>query len=259
MKREFVILGVLILLGPIMGCVTEYNLATQRQETLMYGTEKEVQIGAAVARQFEEHFPINDDVDINERVRRILAKIVTVCDRQELVYTIKIIDEDKLNAVSLPGGYVYIYKGLLDAIKNDDQLAGIIGHEVGHIAAKHSIKKLQASYGLTLIQLVAVGTGSGDVAQGLQAAYMTAFFEYSQDDEFESDLLGIKYMKAAGYNPAEMASVLKILYDRQIKDPSRELTYWRTHPHLNERIAVANKQATGKLEFRDYLNIIGNE
>ena len=241
------------------GCSTEYNLATNRQETLMFGTEKEMKIGEALARQFDSHFTMSNDMVLNERVKRVLDRIVAVCDRQELVYTIKVIDEDKMNALSVPGGYVYVYKGLIDKLDNDDQLAGVIGHEIGHIAARHVIKRLQASYSYLILQLLAVQSGNASVAQGVQAAYLSMFLAYSREDEYEADRLGIKYMKEAGYDPKEMTNVLKKLKAQEDKEPSRELSYGRTHPYLSERISFSNKEISGELQFKDYLNIMGND
>ncbi len=244
----------------IAGCSTEFNLATNQQETVLYGTEKEVKIGEAVSRQFDNHFKINTDVDVNERVTNILRRLVAVCDRKELVYTIKVIDDkEELNAVSLPGGYIYVYKGLIDKLDNDDQLACVIAHEVGHVTAKHAIKKLESIYGYTLLQLLAIQTRDANVARGVNAAFMSMFFEYSQQDEFLADKLGIKYAKAAGFNADEIANVLKKLKEAQKKGPIREFSYWRTHPFLSERMAMVNQELTGELEFKDYLNIMGNE
>ncbi|MFA5087703.1 MAG: M48 family metallopeptidase [Candidatus Omnitrophota bacterium] len=241
------------------GCVTEYNLATRQTESLLYGTDKEISIGEGVAKQFDANFKMNTDVDINERVRRILERIVAVCDRTELIYTVKIIDEDKVNAVSLPGGPIYVFKGLVDKVANDDELAGVIAHEVGHIAAKHGMKKLQASYGYTLLQLLAVSSGDANLAQGTQTAYLALFLAFSREDEFQADQLAVRYMREAGYNPRAMVDFLIKLKEEQHKAPLATISYWRTHPYIGERIAMANKEITGQLGFKDYLNLTGNE
>ncbi len=250
------LLGLVLLLG-LFGCATEYNLATGKHETLLYGTDKEVSIGNSLSRQFDKHYKYVEDVDTNERVQRILDCIVAVCDRQELVYSIRVIDEDKLNAVSLPGGYVYVFKGLLDKLKTDDQLAGVIGHEVGHITARHAIKKLQSMYGYTLLQIATIGSGNAQMAPGLDAAFTSVFLEYSQQDEFQADQLGIKYARKAGFNPAGMGEALAILKAEEDKEPGRPFSYWRTHPHLSQRISQARADVKGQLEFRDYLNLTG--
>lgn len=253
------ILTVLVVLASLSGCATEYNLATGREETLLYGTEKEISIGDAVARQVDAEFTIVSDLDKNGRVQRILNRIVAVCDRQELVYTIKVIEDDKVNAFSLPGGYVYIFTGLMDKLKEDDQLAGVIAHEVGHITAKHGMKRLQNAYGYTLLQVLAAGTGSRDLAYGTNVILTSLFFAYSRQDEFESDELGVKYMKKAGYDPGKMIDVLTILKEQEAKAPPKEANYLRTHPYPNERMGIVNKAITGQIGFRDYLNLMGNE
>jgi predicted Zn-dependent protease len=237
------------------GCSTEYNLATRQQESLLYGTDKEVKIGDSVAQQVESQYKVVDDVDVNDRVQLILGKIVAVCDRRDVVYFIKVLDDESMNAVSLPGGYIYIFKGLIDKIDNDDELAGVIAHEVGHITAKHAMKKLQAAYGALLLQVAAASTGSGKALGATNLALASIFTEYSQQDEFQADQLGVKYMKLAGFNPQGMVGLLKKLREEQEKAPIRQFSYWRTHPYLVKRVAVVNQEITGKLEFKDYLNL----
>ena len=241
------------------GCTTEYNLATKQEETLMFGTEKEIRIGDAVSKQMDANYALVYDLDVNNRVQRILNDIVQVCDRQELIYIVKIIDKDLKNAVSLPGGYIYIFKGMLDMMDDDDQLAGVIAHEIGHITAKHGMKKLQAAYGYTLLQVLAVGSGEAAVARGVNAVFNTLFSAYSVQDEYEADRLAVKYTKQAGYDPKGMQNVLKKLQREQEKAPSRPISYFRTHPHISKRISALNKEITGKLEFKDYLNLTEDE
>lgn len=239
------------------GCTTEYNLATQKQETLIYSSEKEIKIGDKIAPQIEARYAIVTDIDVNERVERILKRIVAVCDRKDLVYFIKIIDEDPINAVSLPGGYVYVFRGLIEKVENDDQLAGVIAHEIGHITAKHGVKRMQSAYAALAFQIAAISSNSSGVAGGTNLALTSLFLEYSQQAEFEADRLSVKYVKKAGYDPAEMAEFLKIIKREKDKEPLRKFSYWKTHPNISQRISVVNQAVTGKLEFRDYLNLTG--
>ncbi len=240
----------------LAGCSTEYNLATQQQETLLYGTDKEVSIGEAVSVKMEQQYDIVTDVDVNERVRRILDRVAAVCDRKDIAYFIKVVDKDIMNAVSLPGGYVYIFKGLMDKLETDDQVAGVIAHEVAHITARHAVKRIQNAYGAMILQGLATQSNA-KVAQGVNFALISLFAEYSQQDEFEADRLGVKYLKKAGYNPNAMVQVLVELREDQEKGPVREYSYWRTHPFIPQRISVVNQAITGKLEFKDYLNLMG--
>ncbi|OGX07372.1 MAG: hypothetical protein A2Z88_03805 [Omnitrophica WOR_2 bacterium GWA2_47_8] len=248
-----------MVIGSFAGCISEYNLATHQEETFLFDDEKEMKVGEAVAKQFDEHYELVADVDVNERVQRILDRIVAVCDRKQLVYTIKVVEEDQMNAVSLPGGYIYVFKKLIDKVKSDDELAGVIAHEVGHVAAKHGMKRLQSSYGYMLLQAMAIASQDADVVAGVQTAYLTLMLAYSREDEFQADRLGVKYLKAAGYDPNAMAAFLAELQKEQNRGPLHEVNYWRTHPYIPERIAVVNQEVTGKLEFKDYLNLTGQQ
>lgn len=251
--------AIIIMLFLFSGCTNEYNLATKQEEKMMYGTDREVEIGGVIAQRFEEKYKVMADVDINERLERVLKRIVDVCDRKDVVYFVKALDDDLVNAVSLPGGYIYIFRGLLDKIKNDDQLAGVIAHEVGHITARHAVKRIQNSYGYMFVQAAAVGTGNGEFAAGVNFALTSLFMEHSQQDEFQSDELGVKYMKEAGFDPQEMVKVLEILRAEQLREPLREYSYWRTHPHIPQRIATVNQEITGELKFRDYLQLMDGQ
>ncbi len=243
----------------LSGCSSEFNSATGRQESLMYGDEKEKNIGASVALEVEKTKKFVTEVDANERAEKILKRIVAACDRQDLVYTVRIIDDDLMNAFSLPGGYVYLYKGLMDRIENDDQLASVVAHEVAHITAKHALKRLQGAYGAMVLQGAAIASGHGGLAAGVGLAADSILFQNSREDEFEADRLGVRYMKGAGYDASQMRSMLSALLEHQMKEPLRPFSYWRTHPYIPQRMAKAAEAAKGAVEFRDYLNITGEE
>lgn len=239
----------------IIGCTTEYNLATQKQETLLYSSEKEIRIGDKVAPKIEARFEIVTEVDVNERVDRIFRKLIAVCDRKDLVYFIKIFDEDSINAISLPGGYVYVFRGLIDKAENDSQLAGVIAHEIGHITARHGVKRLQNAYAAMALQVAAISSSGSNISKGANLALASLFLEHSQQAEFEADRLSVKYLKKAGYEPAAMADFLRIIRREKNKAPLNKFSYWKTHPNITQRISVVNQAVTGKLEFRDYLNL----
>ena len=259
MNRGFTVIMMLGMTLATAGCSSEYNLATGREESLMYGTEKEVNLGDAAAQQLEKEFKINQDLDVNARVQQILDRLVVITDRKDIVYTVRVIEDDKVNAVSLPGGYIYVFKGLLDKIKSDDQLAGVMAHEMGHITARHGVKRLQSAYGLTLLQVASIASGNGNVAAGMSTITATIFYAYSRQDELEADRLAVKYVQKAGYDPQGVLQVLEILRKEQERAPSQQLSYFRTHPYLPERIAMVNQTINGKVGFKDYLNLTGSD
>ena len=254
-KRIVSCVTIIVFLG---GCSTSFNPATKKQESLLYGDDKEASIGASYALQVEKELKINQEVDVNERVEKIFERIVAVCDRQDVVYSIRVIDEDVMNAFSLPGGYIFIYKGLIDKVDDDDQLAGVIAHEVAHVVAKHALKRLQAAYGAMILTGGAIATGNYSLAAGIDLTASSVIFANSRDDEFEADSLGVKYLRLAGYKTSGMRAMLGKLLANQAKEIHR-LNYWRTHPYLPQRMARANAAANGQAGFKDYLNTVGEE
>ena len=256
---RFTLYALLLTLLNFTGCVTsEYNLATHREEYYMISTDKEIRMGEAVARKIEEKFIVVEGVDENARVERVLDKIAAVCDRRDLVYFIKVIEDEKepdiLNAASLPGGFIFVFKGVLDAARTDDELAGVIAHEVAHISARHGVKRLQGAYGALIAQVLST-QANGPLAAGVDLALNSLFSAYSQQDEFEADRLSIKYMRKAGYDPGGMVVFLKKLKADHEKGRLRMFSYWKTHPFISKRISAANQEITGTLEFKDYLNL----
>ena len=212
-----------------------------------------------MAQQMEKAYKINGEIDVNARVQEILDRLAVVTDRRDVLYFIRVIDEDKVNAISLPGGYIYVYKGLIDKAKSDDQLAGVIAHEMGHITARHGIKRLQSAYGYTLLQVASIVSGNSEVAVGTNVILTSIFFAHSRQDELEADRLAVKYLQKAGYETKGMVEVLGILKQEQEKAPSQPVNYFRTHPYIPERIAIVNQATSGQLGFKDYLNLTGNE
>jgi len=257
-------MSVLVLSG-CGGLSTNFNTATQQQESSVYSTDREQDIGASVAREIEKEFTLVDDPSVNARVDQITDRIAAVCDRKELVFVAKVIGDRKkskreekpvVNAVSLPGGYIYIFQGLLDYIKDDDQLAAVIAHEVAHVTARHSIKRLQASYASQAAFISAMMV-DGRLAGGINAATTAMFFHYSQADELEADALAVKYMKAAGFDPRGAVGMLEKLQDYDRKQPIRPLMLGRTHPYIHQRIASVERVITGELTFRDWVRTTG--
>ncbi len=245
----------------LSGCSvnTEYNVGTHKEDLMFYSTEKEISLGQAYAKIIAKEMKISKNpVDI-ERVNRIGQKLVNVCDRKELNYYFYVINANEKgetgdkNAFSIPGGYIYIYKGLLDDL-NDDELAFVLAHELGHIVSRHGIKNAQAStvYG---ILAAAAGAASRDpqFAQGVSFALAQIMVAYSREDEFNADELAVKYTKAAGYNPKAGIEVMEKLY----KDNKKKLypiSYFRTHPYTAERIAHIKEDLHLPLDVNDYIN-----
>lgn len=259
MLKKLGVLFLLVFAGSVFlisGCATEYNVVTGEQETYYYNTDKEVQMGQAISLQVEKEYKLTNDPLIQKRVEDIGKKIAAVCDRKEIDYYFKVIEDEEVNAFSLPGGYVYINEGLIEKASNDDELAGVVAHEVGHIVARHSIKKLQALQSYSILRiLVAVAPGAGEAGSAADAAFAQILLGYSREDELLSDQLAVRYTKLAGYDPHGMIKFLEKLEDIGRRKPLRPKSYFKTHPYIPDRIRVVKQELGEDISFKDYINI----
>ena len=251
----------LLLLFLLTGCVrSNFNLATQHEEYTITSTEREVDMGRKLARRVVEELPLVADATLQERVRALGQRIVAVCDRQELVYSFSVVAEKEVNAFSLPGGYVFINEGLIKKTSSDDELAGVIAHEVAHVAARHAVKRYESSLGLQILQVASLASRQRPLAQGVGIATQAAQLAYAREDELEADRLGVKYLKAAGLNPQAMLTFLQKL-DTLDREKSHYLPrevvrprYALTHPYVPERIRAVKEALFGVADYIDYLN-----
>lgn len=256
MKTRIILIATLFIL--FLSCLNtfaEYNVVTGKQDLILVSTEKEVSMGRSLSKQVEEKFKLLENQELQERVEKIGQKLVEVCDRKELIYHFKVLDEDELNAVSLPGGWVYVFKGLIEKAKSDDEIAGVIAHEVGHIAARHSVKKLQTGMTYNILMILAAGASTDrEFKKGASLALASLMSSYSREDEFEADRRSVRYTKAAGYDPNAIIIFLETLRQADREKPLRPKTYFRSHPYVAERMGVVRQEITGSIDFEGWIN-----
>ena len=236
------------------GCSTEYNVVTGQEEQYFYSTDKEIKIGEAMSRQIEKRYKFDPDPLVQKRVQDIGKKIADVCDRKDITYTFRVIKDKEINAVSLPGGWVYINSGLVEKVNNDDELAGVIAHEVGHIVARHSIKKLQAVMGYQLLRFASIAVSPGEVGATADVAMSELLLGYGREDELLADQLSARYLKRAGYNPRGTIMFLEHLEKIERRKPLKPKNYFKTHPYAPDRIRVIKQELGEKIDFDDYIN-----
>jgi predicted Zn-dependent protease len=240
------------------GCLTqEYNTATGKEDLIFVTTEKEQGIGKGIAEGIEKNKDIKLDTDplMTERVNEVGRKIAAVSDRKEVAYTFRVIDKEDVNAFALPGGYVFVFSGLVQKVENDDELASVIAHEIAHVVARHSIKRLQGSIGYDILRILMAVTGAGyKDARNIDAAFGQLIMSYSREDEALADKIAIKYLKAAGFDPMAMISFLRKLQQVDREAPIRPYVAYRSHPYLADRIRMIKQELTGEVEFEDYMN-----
>ena len=245
----------------LLGCAaSSYNVGTERQETLFVSTDREIALGESISKQVEKQFNVIRDPKILEQVDRVSARLVAVTDRKELSYRFTVVEpkegEDEPNAFALPGGPIYVTNSLFKLVHSDDELAAVLGHEMGHVVAKHTVKQLQGAMGLQLLEILAAATRTADArtSQGMNLAFTSLFMEYSQGDELQADRLGVKYTKLAGYNPSAAITFMERLRDYIFKQPNRQFSYFRTHPYFSDRIRLLRLESQGTITFDDYIN-----
>jgi predicted Zn-dependent protease len=240
----------------LSGCSTEYNLATKQEEVFFYSTEREVKLGESIAKEVTKKYKLVDDPLIQKRLEDIGNRIVSVCDRKDIDYHFYALEDEEVNAVALPGGFIYVNKGLIDKVSCDDELAGVLAHEVAHIVARHSIKKLQGMMTYSLLRVLVAGASqSAEATNAADIAFLQLMTGYAREDELLADQLASRYLKLAGYNPYAMISFLKKLQEINRRKPLRPISYFKTHPYVPDRIRVVKQELGEKMDFSDYINI----
>ena len=178
-------------------------LPAPRSQAAMISQKQEIEMGQQVAQQLENHYGLVQDDEIQDRVSRISQKLLANGTRPGLTYTFKVLNTPDVNALACPGGFIYVYKGLLDYMTSDDELAAVLGHEIGHIEKRHTVHQMEQQMALSLLTLLA-GVASGDPGAGMvlaSTASQALMAGYSRKDEREADQEGFRLSTLAGYNP----------------------------------------------------------
>lgn len=229
-KRKFLFILIIF----TVGCATVYNPATEREEVYFINDEQEVSIGANLAESIKKENELFRNPNYLSDLIRIGQKLVTVSDRDYLAFQFYIINDEEMNAFALPGGYIFVNKGLIDKT-NEDELAFVLAHEIGHVAARHSVKRLQASLGFSLILSIALkDVKNSIITDAVDIVYNVVSLGYSRQDEFLADSLAVKYTKKAGFNPRAGVSLMEKL-QAEAKG-SHTLVFLSSHPPAAERI-----------------------
>ncbi|MEA3292281.1 MAG: M48 family metalloprotease [Pseudomonadota bacterium] len=208
-------LAAAIMLLSFTGCAT--NPVTGKRNFVMMSEDQEIQIGERYAREvIPKQYPAYNDSALNAYVNRIGEKLARNSHRSNLVYRFTVLDSPEVNAFALPGGYIYITRGILAYMQNEAQLAGVLGHEIGHVTARHSVRQQSADQALNLLEvLTVIGTGSQAAGQALDMLNTGFISGYGRKHELEADRLGAEYLARAGYDPNEMLGVVGILKNQE--------------------------------------------
>lgn len=228
----------------IFGCAR--NPATGKREFVLISESQEIAMGAQADQQARREYGVVEDAALQDYLKTIGRKLVSVSHRPNLEWQFAVVDSPVVNAFALPGGYVYFTRGILAHMSDEAELAGVLGHEIAHVTARHSVRQL------TRAQLAQIGIGVGSVLSPTFGQFGSlaegglglVFLRFSRDAEREADRLGVEYAARGNYDPREMGNFFEVL-GRLAQASDREtIPGWlSTHPDPPERAATTRKLA----------------
>jgi Zn-dependent protease with chaperone function len=209
----------------------------------LFGDDVEVEIAKGFASEVEADAPVLQDAAVDEYVSDLGHRVAASSKRPDLPYEFKVVNSGQVNAFTVGGGKVYVYRGLLEQMGSESELAGVLAHEIGHNVGKHTVRQLSKTL---LMQGIVAATGelvktkNSEWGEALKSVggvvtYFTTL-KYSRDDEREADFLGVYNLYAQGMDPNGMVSAFETLKRNEAREPSRFEVFFQTHPSLDERI-----------------------
>ena len=250
-------------LSLMASCAT--NPATGKRQLMLVSEAQEIEMGREADKEVEASFGLYPDEKVQAYVARLGAALAANSERQNLPWTFRVVDDPTVNAFALPGGFVYVTRGIMTHLDSEAELVSVLGHEIGHVTARHSASMISKQ------QFAMLGLGIGMVVRpelqqfgGLaQAGVGLMFLKFGRDAEAQADDLGLRYLGREGYDPQEAVEVFSVLEGASRKDEGGRLPTWlSTHPApedraLRLRAAIAAGHITGsKVERRAYLGAI---
>ncbi|MGB9440174.1 MAG: M48 family metalloprotease [Desulfobacterales bacterium] len=210
--------------------------------------KEEEDMSRQIMEMIHKYYKIVDDPSVVAYVNNIGKRILSALPQQPFKYRFYVIDEDVYNAFATPGGHIFVYTGLLDAMEEEEELAGILGHEIAHVYCRHISQKIERSkkIGVATLAGIAAGIllgvgGAGEAASavtmGSMAAGQTAELSYSRENEMQADQFGLKFTTAAGYSASGLLKILKKIRSKTWFGSDQIPKYLMTHPAVEDRIA----------------------
>jgi predicted Zn-dependent protease len=254
MKLISSLLGISLLSFLSSSCAV--NPVSGKSETVLISAEQEKEIGAEEAKKVEKSMGLVNDPTIVAYVKAVGSRLATHSPRKDVRYTFQIVDMEVPNAFALPGGYVYISRGLLILVNSEDELAGVMGHEIGHVAGRHAVQRITRVAATSPLRIItglagvavsivapSAGTAIADVGQVASALVIAP---YSRDQEREADRVGQEIAASAGWNPKGLTSLLNSLgrAEKLHSGEKHQSSFFDTHPATGERVAKTTQRAT---------------
>ncbi len=204
-------------------------------------TQQEVQMGQQYAAQINQQLPIIKDVEIDRYINVLGDSIAKLSDDRNLDWHFFVVDSKEVNAFALPGGFIYVNRGLIERATKLDELAGVLGHEIGHVTNRHTVKLMEkeqaANVGVTLGCVLTRVCESQTTGALVNVAGSAVFSKFSRDAETEADESGVRYVTRAGIDPRGIPQMFEKLIQERGSQPSAVAAWFSTHPLEEDRIA----------------------
>ncbi|SRR6266700_357950 len=218
----------------------------------IYPMETDIKIGKAYAAQIDQVVRLVQDPRINEYVNRVGQNLVRNSDAK-VPFIIKVVDDDGINAMALPGGFLYVNTGLILAAEDEAELAGVMAHEIAHVALRHTTRtqsRANVFEALTIPVIIMGGPASVIVPQAARVAVPMTLLKFSRGFESEADYFGLQYMYKAGYDPNGLVSLFEKIQAREKKRPGTLAKAFASHPQTPDRIKKSQEEMASILPFR---------
>jgi predicted Zn-dependent protease len=253
-RLRFMVLGVALILFLLSGsCAT--NPVSGGPELMLLSESEEIQLGKQTDVQVRRQYGVYEDQKLNAYLNDMCQRLAKVSHRPSLPYKFETVDASVVNAFAVPGGYVYFTRGILANLNSEAELAGVMGHELGHITARHSAQQYSRAQ-LAQFGLVVGGLFLGDAVSGLaQLGVGMLFLSFSRENERQADALGVEYASRAGYDGKQLAAFFETLERMNPGSDRSGLPGWfSTHPSPEDRVVAVRREAgewQQKLGLRD--------
>ena len=203
-------------------------------------------MGADYAQKISRELPLIQDAELTRYINVLGDSIARIADARNLDWQFAIVDSPEVNAFAVPGGFIYINRGLIERAQSMAQVAGVLGHEIGHVTMRHSIQQMQkaqgANIGITAVCILTSICNSEASQAAINIGANAAFASFSRADEDQADEVAIPYMVAAGIDPNGIPEMFRILLDERTRKPGALDAWFRSHPLEEDRIEAAKRR-----------------